>query len=178
MAWECTMENAVRRGSQTQTQQEGGGVAGVAGGHEGVRSGARLVLLELGCGLSVPSVRMEMECVLGDLSPRHPEPKPAPAAPDGASGEGGVAPSGWSQWRAGAGTGAADAGGGGGGGVAEGPGAGEVVLIRVNPAWPQNPGWESQSLSIRAGALAALGGIDAALLAMGVEAVARLRERQ
>ena len=62
--------------------------------------------------------------------------------------------------------------------MAEGPGAGEVVLIRVNPAWPQNPGWESQSLSIRAGALAALGGIDAALLAMGAEAVARLRERQ
>ncbi len=31
------------------------------------QTGARVVLLELGCGLRVPSVRLELECVLGDL---------------------------------------------------------------------------------------------------------------
>ena len=54
-------------------------------------------------------------------------------------------------------------GGGSGNGNSVASLPGEVMVIRVNPAFPQVPGNERQALSIRAGALAALRGIDAAL---------------
>ncbi|CAE8588746.1 unnamed protein product, partial [Polarella glacialis] len=96
--WEAGMEKAVRG-----LDSEGCG-------------GARLVLLEIGCGLRVPSVRMEMECVLRDLL-------------DGATHE-----------------------------------TDRVVLIRINPDFPQNPLFPAAStISIRAGALEALSEIDALL---------------
>ena len=110
VAWECAMEKAV------------------------VGEGARLVLLEIGCGLRVPSVRMEMECVLRDLA---------------------------------AALGAAEGGGG-----AEG----RVTLVRVNPEFPQSPGWEACSVSIRASADPALRGIDAALGALPRRAARRESE--
>jgi hypothetical protein len=41
-----------------------------------------------------------------------------------------------------------------------------ITMVRINPMFPQNPGWEKQTVSIRVGALEGLRGIEAALLSM------------
>ena len=108
MLWECEMEKAVTATDSKSSEQEPGAGDG----------GARLVMLEVGCGMTVPTVRMEMECVLRDLTEE-----------------------------------GADA---------------SVTLIRINPEFPQNPGWEGQTVSIRAKAEEALRGIDDALRQMSM----------
>ena len=39
-------------------------------------------------------------------------------------------------------------------------------MIRINPEWPQNPGWEAHTVSIRANAEEALLSIDVAIKAL------------
>mmetsp|Transcript_93588 Transcript_93588/g.165593 ORF Transcript_93588/g.165593 Transcript_93588/m.165593 type:complete len:410 (+) Transcript_93588:66-1295(+) len=101
VAWEVEMEKCVR---------------GLKSGSNG-RKAPRLVLLEIGCGLRVPSVRMEMECVLRDLvnAERH---------------------------------------------HLEEAETCQVVLVRINPDWPQNPLMSEHTIEIRAQALEALTAID------------------
>ena len=106
------------------------------------RCGARLVILEVGCGLTVPSVRMEMECVLRDLDARlqsatpevHSGDATASSEPHGAQ----------SDHRSSAGA------------------AGQVTMIRINPDFPQNPDF-LQTVCIRARAEEALLGIEDAI---------------
>jgi len=62
VAWECAMERAVRFGGEG-----GGGEDEAPDGAPSKEGRACVALLEIGCGLRVPTVRMESEAVLGDL---------------------------------------------------------------------------------------------------------------
>ena len=101
----------------------------------GGQGAPRLVLLELGCGLTVPSIRMEMECVLQDLTER---------LAGGGGSVGGV-------------------GGGNDGGSCNA--IGSVSMIRINKDYlaAQNPNHEASTISIVASAAEALEGIDNAI---------------
>ena len=187
--WECAMENDIvgsipfdSDASHTySTNTVGCGPSTIAAtDHAGAGARAEpvmhhksLVLLELGCGLTVPSVRMEMECVLRDLTERiSPDAiwtcescgsvnlkgtarQPAcckcshAAHVDSQQSEASASQTETDSLRK------------------RRSERAEVLLIRVNPQFPQNPGWEGRTIEVRAGARVALEKIDAALLEMG-----------
>ena len=156
VAWECDMEKAVRGiidddkddDKDDDARKDSGGdrvIEGVADGEEGRgggkergRTGKRVVLVEVGCGLRVPSVRMEMEEVFRDLldallrEAGHAPSKPAQRAAPGFSvpAEEGAAEEARSQQRA----------GGGDAVVSEdllSSATRRVTLVRINKEWPQ-----------------------------------------
>ena len=195
VAWECQMEHRVR--ARNSIGQCGANLLGqecarslVQGGEKAASRGARVVLLELGCGLTVPSVRMEMECVLRDILATLPPSQSAASAMSNSSiqalstpadgrkgeaeqdGESAQVDLEWSHWRGekilGLDTEYSSSDSSGDAGCSDDNAhaeklAGEVVLIRVNPTFPQAPGMERHAVSIQAGGLAALRGIDKAM---------------
>lgn len=181
--WECAMENDIVGSFATSRD----GHANISSNSavlcdrmetetrvEPARNTGQLVLLEVGCGLTVPSVRMEMECVLQDLTER--------VAPD-------------SVWRCEmcdgvnlgksaalvcykCGTPSTDSALSAEQLAVSRATSDDAVqkrhvstagalLVRINPQFPQNPGWEGRTIEIRAGAREALEKIDAALVEMG-----------
>jgi NAD-dependent SIR2 family protein deacetylase len=188
--WECAMENDIvdsipvdNDGNTTTSSNTVGcgpsAIAATDAAHADAGARAqlgtrpkRVVLLELGCGLTVPSVRMEMECVLRDLTERispgtiwtckscggvnlkgtdSPSVcyKCRAANLDSQPSEASVSRTAQDSLRRRCGESAG------------------VLLVRVNPQFPQNPGWEDHTIEVRAGARVALEKIDAALLEMG-----------
>lgn len=121
--WECAMEAAVCGYTQEPASDDGD-----------KKPRPRLVLLEIGCGLTVPSVRMEMECVMRDML------KELSDRMDGSNSP---------------------------------PKVEEiddlVTMIRVNPLFPQNPGFEKNTISLRLSAKDALERIDNALKVLSAE---------
>ena len=205
--WECAMENDVVSSIGTSNCADGNADKSTRTGNDNsclhasvaatggtevepeTKSTKRLVMLEIGCGLTVPSVRMEMECVLRDLTERiTPDSvwkcdmcggftlkrKDSAVAcfkcdrvatldaPPGEEESGGSNPSPNDTEHSGGSNPSPDATGHGG--CSENVGA---LLVRINPQFPQNPGWEGKTIEVRAGARVALEMIDCALKKMG-----------
>ena len=176
VAWECAMENAVcanifrPTGSATSSAaaaEEPPGPDGSVSQEAAIDRSCppRLVILEVGCGLTVPSVRMEMECVLRDLTRRLAPPSsqsasrspPLPADPI-ASGVCSADATAHAALVAGAGTDQMTHEA-----MTHEAMTRQVTMIRINPEFPQNPGLEAHTIAIRGTAEATLREIDRAM---------------
>jgi len=181
--WECAMENdivesmAASRDCAAIDSSTNEAVLDTKTGTRVVaaRSTRKLVLLEIGCGLTVPTVRMEMECVLRDVTERiAPDSVWKCETCDGVNlGKGSAlacykcgAPS-VDDSTTDAEISAASRSTSNNAEHKRHEDTAGALLVRINPQFPQNPGWEGRTIEIRAGAREALENINAVLLALG-----------